>query len=260
VRLGKFVHPHVHVLECSDDGAIVVAAASCNAMAWDAEARKLLWHRSDLEITSGCFTPGGGRLIVGLDTGQIVELDPLSGVEIDRLTRHAGHVASIAIAPQGNCLASVDWHGNLLVTALQTDGLRPASPRWSKRCSKSALRTRFSPDGRALAVPHPSATEDLGLYCALSGERLYALSGTEGVIGGVEISASGIVYAWKGGDILAWNPIGESGVRRLTPARDWGPVARKRYESAAAVLACSGGWQPLQGAPSRRLPFDPCRR
>jgi hypothetical protein len=229
VLLGKHVHPYVQALECSDDASIVVAAAARVAMAWDAEARRLLWRRDDLEITSCCFLPGGQRLFAGLNTGHIVELDPRSGTEIDRLAQHEGHVASISIAPQGDCLASLDWHGSLLVTELRSDGLRASNVRWSKRCSNSAMRARFSSDGKTLAIEHASPADDLGLFCARSGRRLRGLSCTDGVIAGLKMSSSGTVYAWEGCDIVAWNPGQTIELRRFTPARDWGPFDRPRH-------------------------------
>ena len=232
ILLGRHDHGYLQALECADDGSIVVATAARVAMAWNVDARKLLWRRSNIDVSSCRFAPGSRRLFAGLDTGEIVELDPLSGATVGRFLQLAGRVTSITISPGEDCLAAIDMHGNLFVIEIRISLLH-----WSMRCSKSGLRARFSPDGKTLAIIHPSPTDDLGLFCAFSGRRLRGLSGSMGTVAGLAVTSRGTIYAWEGGDILVWDPGQATKLRSFCPARDWGPLNRSREVHARPLGA-----------------------
>jgi len=198
-RLGVRSSGHDSLLECSDDGALVLLHGSLTTL-WDRAAAQPLWTREGTQIASCAFWPGSHRLLCGLETGELVELDPQTGLTLRPICRLQWPL-KLSIAPDGQSAVCSDKHGRCTVVELAT-----GSCTWSHK-SRSLSLARFAPDGRRLFVTNPEWGVDLAIYSLDSGQRLAAIGGTDEHVKDVQVSPEGVAYFYYcDSRLIAWDP------------------------------------------------------
>jgi outer membrane protein assembly factor BamB len=213
VYFGTHQAGHPARMACTDDGSLVVVASS-NTTAWDRQAAKLLWRR-EAPIVEACqFLPRSRRLICSLATGEIVELDPLTGDVLRLIDRYPYPITHLGVAPGGDRLAAVNSHKVCVLADLETGGAI-----WSRQFSWVAVGPQFSPDGRTLLVPNPEEGVEIAEVSSVSGKTVGTLSGVGGHIMALRVTDDGTVYAWNDrGTITAWSLANRTITRQFTPS------------------------------------------
>jgi len=201
VRLGQHQDKFPYVLECTDDGALLVAAGIGGISCWDRAAARCLWRRNDVGLHSGTFVPGTQRFFAALETGPILELDASSGSTLRELPNHCGSFVELDIAADGQRLAAINPFGACVVSELAT-----GERLWSKKFPSLGITPRFSPDGRILVAPDQQRRTRVSILSAASGDWLGELTGAHAVIVGVAVTPQGAVYAWDvSGTVSVWD-------------------------------------------------------
>jgi WD40 repeat protein len=197
--LGSHPNGYGQLLECSDDGALLLMTGGVTTL-WDRAAATLLWTRSGSEISSCSFWPGSHRLICGLATGDLVELDPATGLTLRQIDQLPTTVSSLSLSPDGQHVASCDSSGNCKVTELATGRCI-----WSYGCRTMSV-VRFAPDGQSLLVSHPRPGIDLALFSLDTGQPLATLDDLSWWIKEVRVTREGTAYiACVNGTITTWD-------------------------------------------------------
>jgi len=210
VYFGTHPEARVGLLVCSDDGSMVVAAG-VHMTAWDPRAAALLWQRSDHLAVSCAFVPRSRRLICGLESGEVVELDPRTGARLRLIARHPSRIQLLAISPDGSRLAAANCGGDCSMTDLES-----GAAVWTRRFTPTA-GPQFSSDGHSLLLP-TAGVDGIDVVSTASGERIGGLKGCRCVVG-LRVSMAGIAYAWNAeGTITAWNLATGKVVLRLDPS------------------------------------------
>jgi hypothetical protein len=201
VQLGQHQEEFPDVLECTDDGALLVAAGCDGISCWDRAAARCLWRRSDIGLHGGKFVPGTARFVAALSTGPILELSACSGSTLRKLPNHCGSIVRLDIAPDSRRLAAIDLDGICTVSALDT-----GEPLWSRRFPVYPVTPRFSPDGSILVTANQQRLPRVSLLSAASGNLLDELTGAQAEIVGLAVTPQGAVYAWDlSGTITVWD-------------------------------------------------------
>ena len=201
VQLGQHQEEFPDVLECTDDGALLVAAGFDGISCWDRAAARCLWRRSDIGPYNGTFVPGTKRFFAALETGPILELDASSGITLRELTNHCGSFIQLDISADGQRLAATNAFGACVVSELAT-----GKSLWSRPARIHGGTPRFSPDGSILMVPDQRGRPRVSVLSAASGDLLGELIGAQAAIVGLAVTPQGAVYAWDlSGTVSVWD-------------------------------------------------------
>lgn len=109
---------------------------------WDLRSHRLVRKIKAPEASQAVMLPGGDLLAVGLRTGHLVLVDPVSGAERHRLKPFSGSVISLTSSPDGKWLAGTDGRA-VAIWSLETGAL-------AHRVDGEAVVLRFSTDGAQL--------------------------------------------------------------------------------------------------------------
>jgi WD40 repeat protein len=198
-RLGSFPAGHGRLMECADDGSVVIVAGE-DLTAWDRDSAQLSWRRTDVSVTAVSFLPRSHRVLCGLETGEVIEIDPVTGDTLREVARHRSPVMSIAVSPDARLFASAGTYDECQVTELAT-GRRV----WSHPCVTLAV-ARFSPDGRLLLLSGAEKEASMTLFSLSSGEPIARLCGRKGAIKEVTVAGDGTTYVCGAEPtITVWN-------------------------------------------------------
>lgn len=196
------IHPTgiASVVACTHDGSMLFAANLEGSSAWSRERATCHWQRSDIAVVGAHFHGPTSRLFCGLNTGPCVELDRFTGEIVRTCDSRSEGAISLDVSSDGRYLATLRFHGLCVVTDLE--GGREL---WSKQFPYPGVGPRFSPDGQFVLTAAAARTGVLNVLAAKTGEPLTELHGAKAEIAGIEVMASGIVYAWdKAGTLTAW--------------------------------------------------------
>jgi outer membrane protein assembly factor BamB len=200
-QLGRHVDDSPTIMECTHDGSIVLVGDVGCISAWSSDTATCLWRRSDIRITGAHFDATTSRLICGRFEGPCVELDRRTGATLRRIGAPRGGALSLEVSADGRYLATLGFDGQYAVTDLETE-----RALWLKPLPIRGIRPRFSPDGKCVLTIAPAPATDVHALATTTGELLAELRGAKAEIAGIEVSASGIVYAWdKSATLTAWD-------------------------------------------------------
>jgi len=213
-RMGAYGHPCPEILECSDDGRLVLIAALA-AQLWDRESGQLQWQREDIWVKRAVFVPQSHRLICGLATGEIQELDAATGQTRRQLSLHRSQIRSLSVSPCGEYLASTAATGECVISRLDNGEVL-----WTRRYRHDAL-AEFAADGDSVVVANAFRGCSLATADAATGDPIMHGLVLSSTILKVRPVADGTVFLTSGQPfVTAWRPdTGES--YRLTPSIDF---------------------------------------
>jgi hypothetical protein len=220
--LGRHEGAKTRVLQCADDGSVLIAASD-QVTAWDRTAARLLWRRTDISMTSCAFMPGSRTLLCGLENGELVELETATGVNLRMIgqgTPNHESIVNLAVSHSGGCMATVDSRGSCVVTELATGGQIWLHGR------KAGGGVQFSVDGRTLIVPNYDDSMNAAMVSFESGDVIRSLRGLSGVIQNVTVTADGTAYLWSSqGTVTAWNLSAGAVTGQFRPLQDGPPAS-----------------------------------
>jgi len=200
IPLGCHPEPLPWLLECTDDGDVVLVASNTSVSCWDRAHARCLWFRDSCDLLRVMFVPGTHRLFAMATTGQIVELDTNSGVTLRELPSHCDHAAFFDISPIGDCTVTVDATGICVVSELAS-----SKPLGSRRFFFPPVRPQFTADGSILVAVDQRPSR-VALVSADNGNSLGELTGARAEIIGLAISPHGAIYAWDiTGTVSVWD-------------------------------------------------------
>jgi hypothetical protein len=199
--LGRHVEGAPYLLECTPSGSRVIMGDTGCISAWSTATATCLWHRADINVVSAHFHSATGRLYCELNSGRCVELDWDTGATLCTIAEHREAAQSLDVSTDGRYLATLGFHGLYAVTDLES-----GREAWSMRLPMQGVGPRFSPDGRCVLTPAPAREAAVLVLSTTTGELLAELRGAKAQIAGIEVTTSGIVYAWDHSETLtAWD-------------------------------------------------------
>jgi WD40 repeat protein/serine/threonine protein kinase/DNA-binding winged helix-turn-helix (wHTH) protein len=214
-----------HDAAFSPDGTSIVSVGDTLAL-WETASDEVIWTWDAREpILSVTYSPDGTRIAVGLASGSVVGLDPVSGaISWERSTslgfeqfgpvRPAVH--DVAVSPDGGRLATASWVGTAKVFYFyaSTGSLALSLSLVGHRSRVQSVD--FSPDGRFLATSSWDGTARV--WNASSGEEVMILTGHVGPVNDAVYSPDGKLLATAGEDNTArlWNQSTGREVLRLS--------------------------------------------
>jgi outer membrane protein assembly factor BamB len=199
--LGRHPEGSPLILECTHDGSTVIAGDLGCISAWDGETATCLWQRSDIRVAGAHFHVTTSRLYCGLVEGPCVELDRRTGTTLRTFGAHGGSAISLDVSADGKYLATLGFHGQIVVIDLEM-----GTELWSRRFPMPTAAPRFTPDGKCLLTAAPGRAPALNVLSAATGELLAELQGAKQEQAGIEVTTSGLVYAWdKTGTLTVWD-------------------------------------------------------
>jgi outer membrane protein assembly factor BamB len=188
------------IMECTRDGSMVIAGDGGCISAWAVEAATCLWQRSDIRVCGAHFDETS-RLFCGLSEGPSVELHRQNGATLRTFGALREATLALDVSADGRYLATLGFHGQYVVTDLET-----GYELWSKSLPQTRVGPRFSPDGKCVLTAAPARAAEVHVLSTATGELLAELRGAEAEIVGIEVTTSGIVYAWDAsGTLTAWD-------------------------------------------------------
>jgi hypothetical protein len=187
-QIGTSAGDHAEFLLASGDGALVLLVRRATASVWDRTSGLMIWARDGLPITSCEFVPRSHRVLCGLATGELLELDPKTGRTLRLIENNLHLINSLSISEDGSRIAFGDAGCNCLVREL-------ASGRclWSHECARAPL-VRFATDGESLLVTDPSQGLNLTRFSIASGQPLVTLTGLKSSINQVRVTRTGTAW------------------------------------------------------------------
>jgi hypothetical protein len=201
ILLGRHQQPLPRLLECTDDGSLLLAACVTHVSCWDRATARCLWKRDDCELISGMFVPGTHRLFAVQPTNQIVELDAQSGTILREFPCHCWGTVHLEISPDGEHFAATTANGTCVVSRLPVNEVL-----WSRQFTKPPVTPRFSADGQFLVALDEQHRPHLALLSSTSGQLLGELTLARAEIAGLAVSPQGAVYAWDfSGTVWVWD-------------------------------------------------------
>jgi WD40 repeat protein len=194
-------------------------------MAWDREAQQLRWRRDDLIANCGAFVPRSKRFICGLENGEVLELDAVTGRTLRKLADHRRWVSELAVSPRGDYVASIDLDGRLVVSDLARGQvvwslvLRRFVPGMS---AGMIARPAFTSNGDALAVVDLAHGATIDFVRPVDGLVVNRLPVRGRIVKGLAVAKNETCYSWDfGGTIAVWHPGQSPAIRRFSPAPSW---------------------------------------
>jgi hypothetical protein len=211
--LGKHHAGYVPVLECATDGSLILIGDVDSISAWDPACDKCLWRRDDLKVQCGCFLADTTRFFCGLHSGEILELDALTGATNRTISSHCLRAVSLEVSRDGERIVATDFYYGSVVVDLKND-----KKLWSRPFSVSGSVPRFSPDSRTLLASCPCKRSRVVIYSAATGDEVGELVGPKGELHGLTVTRNGTVFGWdRTGTITAWNLASRSILYQLHP-------------------------------------------
>jgi hypothetical protein len=207
-------YKRVEELSCSADGSIVVAIGE-QASAWNRVTSQMLWHRDDIPLRCCVFVPGAQRLIGGLQTGEVIELDALTGRTLRSISHCSHRVHWLTISSNGARLAASNACYGLSVVDLETDALL-----WSQEFASYSTCSAFTPDGRYLLISNIEPRIDVGIVDVASGAIIARLAGREKLILGIAIANEPTAYLWTQDTISELDLPSRTFTRHFQPTSD----------------------------------------
>ena len=114
----------------------------------------------DVAVTSVALAPDGGSLFVGGDNGEVLIIDPITGVERKKSAGHLKRVSAIVANPDGKRLATVGHDGFVKLWDTQTgkELRRWAMPPVGPQAGSLVNNLTFTADGRFLVTANANTT------------------------------------------------------------------------------------------------------
>jgi hypothetical protein len=220
-----------HMLECSEDGSLVVIASVDIVSGWDTRQRRLLWRRTGLATTAGTFVAGSHRFVCGLECGAMLELDPRTGATRRMVATAGNWVNGLTVSSCETYLAAIDSIGRLSMHDFRT-----GRELWSRDCAVllggKPVTPRFVPGLEAIVVAYAQRGKRLAVHAAATGKEaaeFQELAG--GDVKGLEVTSNGLAYVWDdAGSVTVWEVNSGKVRRRFSPERD---VARWSVAASA---------------------------
>jgi len=224
-----------HMLECSEDGSLVVIASAGIVSAWDTRQQKLLWRRRGLATTAGAFVPGSHRFVCGLECGTMLELDPRTGATLRSVAKADNWINGLSVSSCQSYLAAIDSMGRLSIHDFCT-----GRELWSRNCAMLVagrpptppVTPQFVPGTEAIVVAYALHGKRLAVYSAATGKESAEFRETAGGdVKGLEVTTDGLAYVWDdAGTVMVWDVSSGEVRRRFSPGRD---VARWSLAASA---------------------------
>jgi WD40 repeat protein len=191
-------------------------------------------QEKNASVNAIAFAPDGKTLVAGLQSGQVVLLDPDSGQEKQRLKGHGGlPVAKVAFNPKGGKIASVG--GDTVVRVWNENGEEIQNLRADENPTRTVA---YSSDGTKLA--HAGEDSILKLWDAESGKLARAFHGHRNFVNDIKFSPDGTALASAdlNGQIFLWNIA--NGERRRAFLGHAGGVTSIDFSPRGDILASAG--------------------
>jgi WD40 repeat protein len=197
------------IVAAIDDNTLVLG--NTDLWAVDLRTRRIRWMQ--VGLGSACVAAASrGKLICGLQTGEILELSSANGGVLRTIRRCPEAVSAIAVDRQRSRLASVTEEGRVEVCTLQGRLL------WAQQAHGSAglpfaAKTRwlcgnicFSPDGYDVITAAEEGRWGVAAWDAQYGERVQTLYGHRGAIHGFTHLPDGTLVTWASdGTLRLWD-------------------------------------------------------
>ncbi len=216
--LGRQTDGDAAALAVSSDRKWLVSLGPESLYVWDLADRRLKWHRAGDGVACIKLAPRSDQILCGLSDGRVVEMDLAEGEVGRTIATHRAGVASLALCPSGQRLASVGDYERIIVSDLAS-----GTPAWSESHPRSHIAI-FSPDGQIL-VTSPLAgtstkgTPTLALHNANTGGLLGSITGHGDTILGAAFADDSVLYSWGlDGTVRAWDVRQRKALRIVMPA------------------------------------------
>jgi WD40 repeat protein len=181
----------------SNDGSSVAVGTDKGVFVFDTESWNLLCSIStEHPVTALAFSPDGRQLAFGLDQGQLMIIDAMSGVPLAELTGHSGWIETIEWSPDGERMASgaIDYSAIIWDAEENTQEFQLST--FSSGIYGDIVSVAWSPDGTILATG--DGVGNAILWNTATGE--------------IELNIPAYVYETAGADHgirgVAWSPDG----------------------------------------------------
>jgi WD40 repeat protein len=210
--------PDWDVLDVDVDAAgarVAVASLDGTVRVYDAAtAAPLASWRLDAGATAVAFSPDGGWLATGADSGVLCLRRADDGALIQCVAAHAARVSAIAFSPGGEAIATIGWDGAAIVWE------SPSLAELARREAPGAVvAAAFSPDAHTLALgvsPRPPRRPDqdralegsVVLWRWTAPDAAPATLPSRSVVGGLSFTPDGhrlLVGGWDG-SLWMWDP------------------------------------------------------
>jgi hypothetical protein len=213
-----------HMLECSEDGSLVVVASVDIVSAWDTRQQKLLWRRTGLATTAGTFVAGSHRFICGLECGTMLELDLRTGATLRTVATAGNWVNGLTVSSCQTYLAAIDSIGRLSMHDFRT-----GRELWSRDCAvllggkpvTPPVTPRFVPGQEAIVVAYALRGKRLAVHAAATGRQMVEFEELAGGdVKGLEVTPNGLAYVWDdAGSVIVWDVNSGKVRHRFSPER-----------------------------------------
>jgi D-alanyl-D-alanine carboxypeptidase len=191
----------------SNDGNSIAVGTDKGVVVFDTESWNVLCSIStEHPVTALAFSPDDRQLAFGLDQGQLMIIDAMSGVPLAELTGHSGRIETIEWSPDGERMASgaIDYSAIIWDAEENTQEFQLST--FSSGIYGDIVSVAWSPDGTTLATG--DGVGNAILWNAATGE--------------IELNIPAYVYETAGADHgirgVAWSP---DGLHLLVIGNSW---------------------------------------
>lgn len=149
----------VHSVNFSPDGSCLISSAAVWGSADHKKGRRggvKVWNLADgtprlaldnVSAVASCYLPDGKSILVGTDTGEIIQYDSNTGEKIRRFIGHSRSILDLAMNSQGDYFASTAKDFSLRLWNLKTGQLMN-----NLKLSVDPFQVDWSPNGKQLVV------------------------------------------------------------------------------------------------------------
>jgi len=196
--------PDGGVVELVLAGDLLVSRSGQRVFAWEAAGGAARWQRSEPGLACLASDAAGGALFFGTERGEVVEIDPQTGMPLRTICQVATPVVAIAVHPHGRQLAVLDDEGYVRLVNRATGATQWCRQREAK--PGGARVAVFSPCGRFLATSAGEGLRRLIVWDVASGNRRLQLDGHRGAILGAAFQGDDRLVSWgTDGTIRTWS-------------------------------------------------------